>query len=536
MIITPDQINKLLKCLEGNSSPGVDGITAEHLKFGNSHILCEHLAALFSFIITNTVVPSDFNMGIIVPILKKPCLNPNEPHNYRPITLSTTYSKLLEMCMLPPDNLSDLQFGFRKKRSTSFGCALLHDIIMHFKDSGSNLFICSLDAERCFDRIWHGGLFYKLMNIIPLPHWLFLFKWYGGLKARVKWNSTLSSVFSVTRGTRQGSVLSPLFFNIFINDLLIELYHCESGIRIGKDKYNSFAYADDLTLFSSSVTGLQQLIDKSVSYACKWRFSFGIDKTKILQIGKCNFTTIPKWCLGKSHKNINLVSELKLLGITYCASSGYEQHVKDRISAARRAIYRYYSAGWSYPGLSTETKKYLWESVGVPALTYGMDCIYLSKSNFKELESAQGSLIKQSLGLSKRSHHSALLRALDIEPVSEIIKRDTIALAKRLCQVQSPLLNLFIHEISRYILRGSTVKNSILDKLISYGVSPISILFDDPCKAHSCRSRAPRLTRRYISTGDGTADSLLPLLTSPNYNNPASRERNLVKLLTRVNE
>ena len=314
---------------------------------------------------------------------------------------------------------------------------------------------------------------------------------------------------------------------------MIDLSNSDSGVRVGKDRYNSFAYADDLTLFSSSITGLQHLIDISVSYASKWRFSFGINKTKILQVGKCHFSDVPKWYLGKPcfSNIINVVTELKLLGITFSATtSAHDGHVTDRISAARRAMYRYYNTGWCYPGLSTNTKMYLWESVGVPALTYGMDCVYLSKSNLKKLESAQGSLIKQCIGLSKRSHHTALLRALHIDPISDVVKRDTISLAGRLSQVQSPLRNLFTHEISSYILEGKTHKNCIVDRLLQYGISPISILFSDGSRG-SCPPYDGRGT-----VEDGIADSLRPLLTSPNYNNPASFERSLVKLLTRVNE
>ena len=146
------------------------------------------------------------------------------------------------------------------------------------------------------------------------------------------------------------------------------------------------------------------------------------------------------------------------------------------------------------------------------------------------LESAQGSLIKQCIGLSKRSHHTALLRALYIDPISDVVKRDTISLAGRLSQVQSPLRNLFTHEISSYILEGKIHKNCIVDRLLRYGISPVSILFSDGSRG-SCPPYDGRGT-----VEDGIADSLRPLLTSPNYNNPASFERSLVKLLTRVNE
>ena len=92
------------------------------------------------------------------------------------------------------------------------------------------------------------------------------------LNAVVKWNGSYSQSFCVTRGTRQGSVLSPYLFNICINQLSLDLNNCDSGVRIGDTLYNSMAYADDMALFSTNVQDLQNLIDVCVAYSKRWRF------------------------------------------------------------------------------------------------------------------------------------------------------------------------------------------------------------------------------------------------------------------------
>ena len=94
-------------------------------------------------------VPSCFNTGVIIPIMKKATLDPNIPEHYRPITLSSTYSKLFESIIIPDVTLNNNQFGFRKGCGTSFGIGLLNDLLCHYKQSKSPMFICSLDAE-CF--------------------------------------------------------------------------------------------------------------------------------------------------------------------------------------------------------------------------------------------------------------------------------------------------------------------------------------------------------------------------------------------------
>ena len=94
------------------------------------------------------VVPNILAVGTIVPIYKKPGTNPNVPENYRPITVSSVYSKLVELFLSPDDTACSAQFGFRNNRNTSMPCSMLNDIIQFTSESKTPLFICSLDAEK----------------------------------------------------------------------------------------------------------------------------------------------------------------------------------------------------------------------------------------------------------------------------------------------------------------------------------------------------------------------------------------------------
>ena len=128
----------------------------------------------------------------------------------------------------------------------------------------------------------------------------------------VRWDGGISAYFRVTRGTKQGNILSPVLFNIFINDLLQELTSSDLGIKIGSSTFNNFAYADDVSLLSLCCQYLQLLIDLCESYVKRWRFSFGTYKTKCMVAGRIPFKSSPRWNLGG--KLIQNLEEIEILG------------------------------------------------------------------------------------------------------------------------------------------------------------------------------------------------------------------------------
>ena len=217
--LSPTSIEKLIKSLKRGVSPGIDGISVEHLFHALCPNLCSVLADIYSMILSYSFIPDIFKTGIIIPILKKSTLDTNQPANYRPITLSCIHSKIIELIILPDNEICDSQYGFQKGRGTSFVTCLLNDSIMYFTSNGSPVYSCSLDAEKCFDNIWHSGLLYKLWDKIKVEYWLLLHRWYSSSSAIIRWNNTNSNSFHISKGMKQGSILSPHLFNLFIYDL-----------------------------------------------------------------------------------------------------------------------------------------------------------------------------------------------------------------------------------------------------------------------------------------------------------------------------
>ena len=365
--LEPQTIADIIGQLHQGKSPGVDGVTSEHLKHGLSPTLCDILAELYSTLLCRGCVPSVFCTGLIVPILKKSTLNPNLAKHYRPVTLSSIHTKILEMTLIPSHPISDTQYGFREGRGTGMACSLLNDIIMQCKDQHSPLFLSSLDAEKCFDMVCHVSLFVKLKDVLPMYQWLFLYRWYSNLNAMVKWNGQFSVLFNVTRGTRQGSVLSPYLFNIFLNDLLLQLKRVYSGVIVGNTLYNSFAYADDVSIFCTNARGLQRLIDTCYEYSSRWRFRFNKEKSMCMIIGNCPLVDEPKWYMHDTE--LNNVNRMEVLGTVFNSGGTCTEHVDSRIKKCRQSFYGLSPAGMIYPGATTDVQSYLFKRICQPTLT-----------------------------------------------------------------------------------------------------------------------------------------------------------------------
>ena len=176
-------INKLcriLKQLKLNASPAQDGITADHLIYALDSQIVGHLSYMLILCIQFGVVPENFRRGVLIPIPKKAGCDTTQAKNWRPITVSSTFSKLLELYVLKEcssHEFSGLQFGFVKGRGTEMATALLHEVIAYSTTRGYVVCSCSLDADGAFDAIPHYILFDKAHSVLPTYCWFVMYEW-----------------------------------------------------------------------------------------------------------------------------------------------------------------------------------------------------------------------------------------------------------------------------------------------------------------------------------------------------------------------
>ena len=274
--------------LKSGKACGSDRLFAEHYIHADSR-LAVLLSTFFTSALTHGHVPDAFMQSILVPVIKNKSGDSNDVNNYRPIALVTIASAIFETILLdvmePFIVTCDNQFGFKKKHSTEHCIYALKNVISYYNWFGSPVYTCFLDASKAFDRVEHWSLFKKLIDRnVPLVVVRLLVHWYRHQTLCVKWGRNTSSFFTVTNGVRQGGILSPFLFTLYVDDLSHRLNNSKVGCHINNVCINHLFYADDLCLMAPSPVGLQLLIDICANYGFENDILFNRSKSMCMVV------------------------------------------------------------------------------------------------------------------------------------------------------------------------------------------------------------------------------------------------------------
>lgn len=331
----PNGIIKLIDALKLTSSAGTDGINSKILK--NTKLLTSViLSHIFQQSLSCGVVPEDWKLGKIIPVPKKgPASSPN---NYRPISITSVCSKLMEHVIYSHviKFLNSVKFfhpsqhGFQKGLSCDTQLALFINDLSSSIDVNIPVDAIFLDFEKAFDKVSHQRLFLKLsrLNLNNLVfNWICEFL--TNRQQFVYANNHCSSLSTVSSGVPQGTVLGPLLFLIYINDLPNNI---SSNIRL---------FADDCVIYrpirsTNDSATLQSDLSLVQSWCEKWLMSLNIQKTCVLSIHRRPAYSPAKYSIFNSE--ITPVSSCKYLGITITSDLTWSSHVMNIINDANRVL------------------------------------------------------------------------------------------------------------------------------------------------------------------------------------------------------
>ena len=288
-IVSENDVLNEIKKLKNKISVGVDGISVQVLK-SFADILSKPITYLINRSITEGKVPKQWKIAKVIPLHKKG--DRSDPDNYRPISLLPCTSKILERLVqsqllrfLQENNiLSSVQSGFRAKHSTVTALVKVLDDWMMAMDRGEYTGAIFVDLKKAFDTVDHKVLLKKLFDIGVRGLTL---KWFENylINRRIvtKVNNSISEEKHLTHGVPQGSILGPLLFCIFINDLP-DIFKLSQVHLYADDTVIYFSHKNP-NVVESALNTEMEVLDK---WMCKNKLLINYTKTVSMLIGTRN--------------------------------------------------------------------------------------------------------------------------------------------------------------------------------------------------------------------------------------------------------
>jgi len=349
--ITDSELIQHISSLKANSSYGVDNIPISCIK-QNHHLFIPVLKHIFNLIFRTGIIPPEFKHSIITPILKNG--DKSNIKNYRPISNISTFAKIFEKCLKKRlvdffekyNILSENQFGFRAELSTEDAVYELINKIYNYINNKQKTIAVFLDLQKAFDMVSHEKLLMKLERLGVRGVVLKLFRNYlSGRTQQVKINNTLGDKLEVKRGVPQGTVLGPILFLAYMNDI-------SWGLTSG----DLISYADDTVLLFSGSSWNDALRSASagLSGVSDWldrnHLLLNLNKTKMMRFAfnelepMNNDLTIHQNCRSDTCNcpKIQETQTIKYLGVHIDSNMKWVNHSQYLNNVLKNTIHKFY--------------------------------------------------------------------------------------------------------------------------------------------------------------------------------------------------
>ena len=343
--ITEEEVLICITSLKQKKSPGPDQISNEMLTSAASRI-APFLFHAFQYLFHHGLFPLDWCKSIIVPIHKKG--DANICDNYRPISLTSLLSKIfttiLNKRLIIFGNkfniIPEEQAGFREGYSTIDHIYTLYAMIQKQFSNNRKLYVAFIDYRKCFDSINRNALFHILESNGIKGNMLSIIKsLYLNVLASVRNNGEYSEYFDCPVGLKQGCILSPTLFSIFMTELS-RVINAEGkhGIQLLTCKAVIFhlLYADDIALVSDTPSGLQNQLNVLNAQSIRLGLEVNLNKTKIIVFRKGgHLSKHETWHLGGSP--IEVVNSYCYLGIYFTTRMSFTSSTSPFVAKAKKA-------------------------------------------------------------------------------------------------------------------------------------------------------------------------------------------------------
>ena len=369
------EIIQSLKDVNKGKACGVDNIPVEVL---NNDTSVAFMHTLFNICFSKGIMPSMWGKCIINPIPKSSSLDKRDPLSYRGISLAPSMYKLY--CSILNNRLSkwselnghiaDEQNGFRKKRSTIDHVLSLHNLIDSRKKLNKSTYCAFIDFKKAYDTI-NRNILWKRLNDIGVKGKMFyaVKSLYNSVMSCVRVNSVHTDWFDVKSGLRQGCILSPLLFDIFINDFTNYIKSLDIGVSVNGEKICVLLYADDIVLLAENVQDLQVLLNALNDWCILNDMNVNSTKSNIVHFRPKNQALCDAQFLF-GDKQLLLVDRYKYLGVIFHENLDMNVTVNAVAQSASRALGLLIAKCKSIGGLPFDVFTKLYDTVVWPVIGY----------------------------------------------------------------------------------------------------------------------------------------------------------------------
>ena len=478
---TLQELERAIREMKNNKAAGADGIPAELYKLGGQTIQIK-LHTIILKIWCEEHIPADMKDAMICTIFKKG--DKTDCGNYRGISLLSIAGKILARILsnrlkpLAEELLPESQCGFRPSRGTADMVFSARQLQEKSREQNKPLYMAFFDLTKAFDTVNREAL-WRILSIYGCPSKFIkiLRLLHDDMEAVVRINGTTSSPFKVTTGVKQGCVIAPTLFTIFLaammhqtTDLLPDgvglTYRLDGGVfnirrlnsrtKTTQTSVVEFQYADDNMVCAQTEADLQNIVTVFAEAYSKMGLTININKTKVLyQPAPQN--QLPAPAIQVEGQPLESVENFTYLGSQLSASANIDRDIQQRIGSASGSIGKLRKNVFDNRNLTIKTKMKVYNAVVLPTLLYGAETWISYRKHVKMLERFHQRFLRKILGITWRDKrtNTSIIEAVKTTSIEAMITQHQLRWAGHLARMPNDRLpkQLFYSQLTEG-LRG----------------------------------------------------------------------------------